>query len=112
MLCLRCLLYAMSCASAAVNTTKFNDIFGFFIKEGGSNTYVNIAKLPNSTDAVGIGSVNPRANAYYLSNVRNTAQSPVYAYNTEYDGLTKLLATTPHNVVAGTVYRLKLVISE
>ncbi|KAF6248359.1 hypothetical protein COO60DRAFT_1691714 [Scenedesmus sp. NREL 46B-D3] len=98
--------------SATVNSTKYNDIFGFFIKAGGSNTSVNIAKLPNSTDAVGIGSVNPRANAYYLSNVRTRTQSPVYAYNTEYDGLTKLLTTVPYNVVAGTVYRLKLVISD
>jgi hypothetical protein len=84
-----------------------NDVFGFFIKPGGSSTSVNVAKLPNSTKAVGVGSVNPVNNTYYISNVRRPTQSPVFAYATEYDGLTKRLTTAAYNVVAGTVSPLE-----
>jgi hypothetical protein len=72
-----------------------NDVFGFFIRPVSSSTFVNVAKLPSSTRAVGIGSVNPLNNTYYISNVRRPTQS---AYATELDGLTKLLTTAPYNL--------------
>lgn len=85
-----------------------NDLFGFFIWPDGSSTHTNVALLPNSTTAVGIGTVNPLSSAYYISNVRNT--SGLSAYKTELDGLTRLLPTVAYNVTAGTVYHLKLMI--
>jgi hypothetical protein len=93
---------------AVTAVTSYNDLFGFFIWPLGSSTRTNVATLPGSGDAVGIGSVHPfRNTGYYVSNVRPTAP-----HRTEMDGMTTLLTTARYNVVAGTTYRLKLAICE
>lgn len=105
----RVLLIVCCCDLAVTSTSTYNDLFGFFVTPAGSNTSVNVAKLPSSTNPVGINTVNQAQNTYYISNIRRPLQS---AHATELDGLTKLLTTDAYDVVAGTTYRLKLAISE
>lgn len=93
--------------AAAPAPQDYNDIFGFFIWPLPGGTPKNVALLPNSTQLVSITTINPVNNTYYISNPFGTGP-----YNTEFNGLTKLLNTTDYSVTAGTKYRVVLAIAD
>jgi hypothetical protein len=77
--------------------SDYNDVFGFFING------VNCAKINNSI--VSINSINAGSNsAYYVNNETGT-------YNTEMDGLTRVM-TCSSAVQAGQTNHLKLAIAD
>ena len=106
---------------------EFNDVFGFFISGPGldgpyENGAVNIARLPDSDQAVSINTVNYARNSqFYLDNefpiVRrvsncggNTQRSPRFEL-IEYDGQTTILTATV-DVQTCQTYRLRMLLAD
>lgn len=74
--------------------SQYNDVFGFFL-DG-----VNIAKIPGTSTNVAINNVNKVSNsAYYVNN--DLTDGPA-AYNTQYDGFTKVFTAGITGLSAGT----------
>ena len=81
--------------------TEFNDVFGFFING------VNVARLPGTTTAVAINTVNNNINPqYYRDN-----ELPNATIDTEMDGLTVQLSVNA-SVQPGATNHLKLAIAD
>lgn len=73
--------------------SSYNDVFGFFL-DG-----VNIAKIPGTSTNVSINNVNKTSNpAYYVNN--DLTDGPP-AYNTQYDGFTKVFTAGITGLSAG-----------
>lgn len=105
--------------------SEFNDVFGFFIQGPGlngefSNNGINIAFIPNTNEYVAINSVNHLRNKdFYISNHLAGDDSrcdllfspkPLRDF-IEYDGFTKVFATTIR-VVPCKTYKIRLVIAD
>jgi hypothetical protein len=91
----------------------FNDAFAFFITGPGIAPGTNIALLPGTNTPVAINNVNLGLNSqYYINNDSSFNADPVRFQLLEYDGLTKVLATTAITVVPGATYTITLVIQD
>ncbi|HEY8404366.1 MAG TPA: choice-of-anchor L domain-containing protein [Flavobacteriales bacterium] len=94
-----------------------NDAFGFFLSGPGisgpfTNSAVNIALIPGTTDPVTINSVNFNANsAYYVRNhlPNNTSYSQIH--DIQADGFTTVL-TAHADVICGETYHIKIAIGD
>lgn len=75
-----------------------NDVFGFFIWSG-SGSPQNVALLPNSTQPVGIATVNPLHNTYCVTNDYISSTTSTQAL--ELNGMTTLLKTVDYQFTAG-----------
>lgn len=69
---------------------------------------VNVALLPNSSNAVSISTVNALYDTFYVANDFGASQPKA----TELNGLTKLLKTADYQVSAGVTYHIKLGIAD
>lgn len=91
----------------------FNDVFAFLINGPGFAPNTNIAVLPNSTTRVAINNVNLGLNSiYYTNNEDSLVADPARFQALEYDGITKVLATTQLTVEPGKTYTLTLIIQD
>ncbi|QYJ68168.1 T9SS type B sorting domain-containing protein [Flavobacterium litorale] len=89
---------------------NFTDGFAFLLKEVDSDTYQNLAVIPNTNIPVRVNTVRgtgvcPAANEQYFD-----AFNPV-EHNTNYNGQTVILKAQA-NVTAGTTYHIKLVVAD
>jgi hypothetical protein len=91
----------------------FNDAFAFFITGPGIAPGTNIALLPGTSTPVAINNVNLGLNSkYYINNESSLNADPIRFQLLEYDGLTKVLATTAITVIPGETYTITLVIQD
>lgn len=101
--------YAPGGASYSASS-PMNDVFAFFLWPTGTlNTpnRPNIAKVPGTTQAVSIASVNALNNTYYVNNNVGSA-----TLQEGLDGMTKLLTTSVVYLTAFTSYTFKLAIAD
>ncbi len=91
----------------------FNDQFGFFISGPGIPEGTNIALLPGTNTGVAINNVNLGLNSEFYLNNETISVADSARFNTiEYDGMTRVLTTTPLNIIPGQTYRLTLAIQD
>lgn len=89
---------------APPNNSFFNDIFGFFVQEAGSNSIQNIALVPGTNLPVTIGNINAITNeSFYLE----TAATDSFAF----DGYTIPMDAT-FQVSAGVTYHMIIAIAD
>ena len=81
---------------------SFND--GFLLLIDGEN----VAKVPGTQDTVSIDTINNGVNSALF----NDNEAIPADFNTEYDGFTTLLITSPVELIVGQVYAAKLVIAD
>jgi len=85
---------------------EFND--GFLLLIDGEN----VAMIPGTQDVVSINTVNDEDNeGYFKDNTRDPFVGP-FPFNTEYNGFTALLSTSPVELTPGQSYAAKLVIAD
>ncbi len=105
--------------------STFNDVFGYFITSDTTfpyTGYTNIALIPGTSNAVGIGSINngspggsnAAANCTDLSQGAQFIENPQGngSVTMEYNGMTKKLRATATALVPGTTYHVKLAIAD
>ena len=89
--------------------SEFNDVFAFFVTQGGTSTRSNCAVLPGSGDAVSINSVNGEATPDLYRN--NDPSDGPPAIPSEPDGFTVVLQCQA-TVTPGVANHLKLAIAD
>lgn len=90
---------------APPNNSNFNDVFAFFISGPGITGEENIALVPNTTNPVTIGNINPVTNSQYYND--NTGGTDI-----QFDGYTTILQAKRTGLTPCQVYHLKLVIAD
>ncbi len=99
-----------------------NDVFGFFLNELEKKNVVNLAVVPGTNDPISVDNINHKKNAqYFIKNEYWSLNSPKivegnhevneYAYNFQFDGLTKWL-TASADVTPNVAYHLKIAIAD
>ena len=84
--------------------SKFNDVFGFFVKGAGYNNYQNVAFLPGTTTPISINTINSSTNSQYYRD--NSLSNDI-----QYDGFTVPIKIKIKTVPC-TAYTLIIVISD
>ncbi|WP_417871922.1 choice-of-anchor L domain-containing protein [Winogradskyella sp.] len=103
--------------------SSFNDVFGYFVTSDTTAPYTgysNIAKVPGTSNAVSINSINngTRGSNGNSNNCIDLTQSDQFitnsggAVNVEYDGMTKKIRASATNLIPGTTYHVKLAIAD
>lgn len=93
------------------NQCNFTDGFVFLLKEDGTNNYVNLALIPNTSTPVkvntvrGTGTICPPANQAYFDAFNGTE------HPTNFNGQTRVM-TAQADVTPGTGYHIKIVIAD
>lgn len=93
------------------NQCNFTDGFAFLLKEDGTNNYINLALIPNTSIPVkvntvrGTGTICPPANQVYFDAFNGTE------HPTNFNGQTKVM-TAQADVMPGTGYHIKIVIAD
>jgi len=99
-----------------------NDVFGFFLTELNTRKTINLAVVPNTQDVISVDNINHKKNSeYFIKNELWNLNAPninegnhevnEYAYNFQFDGLTKWL-TASADVKPNVAYHLKIAISD
>ncbi|HVA60747.1 MAG TPA: FGLLP motif-containing membrane protein [Mycobacteriales bacterium] len=93
----------------------YNDVFGFYVTDGGTQQRENCATIPGTTSPVSINTVNAGTNAGYFRDNPATQDATSGLYSSPYDvglnGLTTVLTCTAP-VTPGVSNHLKLAIAD